>query len=193
MATTSFVRSQEPGPARATIILGVASFGAVLGFILAFVIGLEFLGFELPDAASGLSTVALVGAGWGWAIGALLGDLTSSGARPIQASTRRGLRIAALVAVVLGVAVVFGEARLVAPNGLLAAELPWIRAATAADAIAGSATLLSASRAHQPASGHRPSPWIGWAAGAGFVCAVVLLFWLVVSVASVVFSGLGEY
>src|SRR5687768_1512862 len=123
MASTSYVRSQEPAPARATIILGFAAFGAVLGFILASVIGLEFLGFELPDA-DGLPTVALVGAGWGWALGAQLGDLTSSGARQIEASTRRGLRIAALASV--------------------------------ADVIAGSATLLSASRTHEPVSDHRP-------------------------------------
>jgi hypothetical protein len=61
MAETSFVRSQGLAPARATIILGLAAFGAVLGSILASVIGLEFLGFELTDA-DGLSTVALVGA-----------------------------------------------------------------------------------------------------------------------------------
>jgi hypothetical protein len=190
MATASFASSLEPAPARATIILGLAALGAVLGFILAAVIGLEFLGFELPDAA-GLSTVALVGAGWGWALGAQLGDLTSSGARPIQASTRRGLRIAAIVAVVLGVAVVFGEARLVAPNGLLAAELPWVRAATAADVIAGSATLFSASRTHQPVSGHRPPPWTAWVAGAGFVFAVSLLSLLIVAATDVVPSGRG--
>jgi hypothetical protein len=190
MATTSFARSHAPTPARATIILGLAAFGAVLGFILASVIGLEFLGFELPDAA-GLSTVALVGAGWGWALGARLGDLTSSGARPIQASTRRGLQITGTGAVVLGVAVVFGEAWLVAPNGLLAAELPWIRAATAADVIAGSATLLSASRTYQPVSGHRPPPWTGWVAGAGFVFAVLLLSLLIVAATGVALGGRG--
>jgi hypothetical protein len=188
VATTSFVRPQEPGPARPTIILGLAAFGAVLGFVLAVLIALEFLGFELPDV-DGLSTVALVGAGWGWALGAQLGDLTSFGARPIQTPMRRGLRIAAMVAVVLGVAIVIGEAQLVAPNGLQAAELPWIRATTAADVIAGSATLLSVSRTHQSVSGHRPPAWAGWVARAGFAFALLLMFSLIVAATDVVFSG----
>ena len=190
MATTSSVRSQRPEPTRATIIVGLGALGAALGFILATAIGFTFLGFELPDDADGLPTVALVGAGWGWALGAQLGDLMSSGARPIQASTRRGLRIAALASVVLGVAVVFAEAWLVAPNGLSAAELPWIRAVTAADVIAGSATLLSASRAHQPVSGHRPSRWTGRVAAAGFLFAMVFVSLLIVAATDVALSGL---
>ena len=189
MAATSVVRSREPAPARATIILGFAAFGAVLGFILASVIALEFLGFELPDETSGLSTAALVGAGWGWALGAQLGDLTSPDARPIQASARRWLRIAAMVAIVLGVAIVIEEARLVGPNGLDTAELPWFRAVTAADVIAGSATLLSASRTHQPVSGHRPPLWTASVAGAGFAFAFLLLSFLIVAAADVAFSG----
>jgi hypothetical protein len=189
MAATSVVCSRDPAPARATIIIGFAAFGSVLGFILASVVALEFLGFELPDATSGLSAVALVGAGWGWALGAQLGDLASSDARPIQASARRWLRIAAVVAMVLGVAVVIEEARLVGPNGLDTAELPWIKAVTAADVIAGSATLLSASRTHQPVSGHRPPSWTGSVAGAGFASAFLLLSFLIVAAADVVFSG----
>ena len=96
-----------------------------------------------------------------------------------------------MVAVVLGVAVVIEEARLVGPNGLVTAELPWIRAVTAADVIAGSATLLSASRTHQPVSGHRPPPWTPLVAGAGFAFAFLLLSFLIVAASDVAFGGRG--
>jgi hypothetical protein len=92
---------ERRGASRATIVLGFASIGGVLGLVVGAIVGVNHLGMTLPDDAEYLPTAMLVAGAMGWLVGGAIGAFGPLGARPLGPIARRFIRAGAVV-VLLG-------------------------------------------------------------------------------------------
>jgi hypothetical protein len=89
------------GASRATIVLGFASIGGVLGLVVGAIVGVNHMGMTLPDDAEYLPTAMLSAGAMGWLAGGAIGAFGPLGARPPGPISRRFIRAGAVV-VLLG-------------------------------------------------------------------------------------------
>jgi hypothetical protein len=133
-------------PARATLVLGAASFGSVLGFVIGGALAFPLFDLELPDHWEYLGSSAMAGAALGWLLGAAGGLNATGGARRPAPWGTWALRIAAVVAAIITILAMMAEGAIVhRQDGITETELPWLRAATTIGGLLVSGTLVSLS------------------------------------------------
>jgi hypothetical protein len=135
---------ERRGPSRATVAIGAASFGAVIGFFLGAWVGVAFLGMALIDSNAWLPIACSTGAGIGWLLGALVGTSVGAGAPRCTPLGRLTLFTAASTVIIAMVVLVRLEGDL-ADGGsefLSNGRLGWYRVMTVVCAVLAAATFV---------------------------------------------------
>lgn len=172
----------RPRPAsRPTVVIGLASLGAVFGFFAAVVVGLSLLHIELADGGHGLSAVVAMGAGTGWFLGAMAGHELARGRRPAGAPMVSVLWAGAGVVLITGLALCALESRLVGTYGIKAWELSTLQVVTLSDTGLAAVTIAAASRSHRPDPSAPERPGLGAIALVGIVAGALLFGALLVT------------
>jgi hypothetical protein len=108
-------RPQElvlPGASRATIVLGFASIGGLVGFVVATWLAASMLGLELPDRVPEyMPFLMMAGAGIGWVVGVGLGWIAGYRGRGAGSRVRRLADVGAAAVVIGAVLIVIWPVR----------------------------------------------------------------------------------
>jgi hypothetical protein len=168
------VSSARREPTRASIVVGVASWLSLVGYVAGWAV-MYSRAQTFPDYARFAATGAVTGAAAGWTLGASIGVAFSAPRRRVGRRGAAVLLVTAGLAVVAGLAVAAFETRFArsAPGVLSREELPWLRAATLSGAgvVAGTLALVAFLGRADP----RPPSGDGRGARVGSVLAIVLL------------------
>jgi hypothetical protein len=157
-----------PGASRATIVLGFASLGGLVGFVVATMLSASMLGLELPDRVPEfMPSFMMVGAGIGWVMGVALGGAAGYRARGAGPGVRRLANVGAAAVAIGAVLIVVWPVRVGWPDTHVELFHAWhtwgeggkggpaFVAVTVLDALVVAATLLVMGRDR---GAERPSP-----------------------------------
>jgi hypothetical protein len=158
-----------PGASRATIVLGFASLGGLVGFVVATMLSASLLGLELPDRVPEfMPSLMMAGAGIGWVMGIALGWAAGCRARGAGPGVRRLANIGAAAVAIGAVLIVVWPVRAGWPHTHVEFFHAWhtwaeggkggpaFVAITVLDALVAVATLLLMGRDR---GAEHPSPW----------------------------------
>ena len=144
-----------PGASRATIVLGFASLGGLVGFVVATRLSASMLGLELPDdVPEYMPSLMMAGAGLGWVVGVGLGWAAGYRARGAGPRARRLVNVGAAAIAIGAVLIVIWPVRAGWPDTRVEFFHAWhtwgeggkggpaFVAVTVLDALVAAATLL---------------------------------------------------